>query len=175
MNIVKEKEILALSDRAHKLFGDYHAKKSAVLSLRTEVFLDVAVEEFKNFIENEGFFIVGDIQESFKADSGDGLVIRVDRKDVILSVYMPNGESYSVTVEDTLEPLEILQTNLTTSQDSQISYYKQYIASVEKRISDIENIQFRYILHTEPRDGRYSGNNRKSYLRFQDILSVMFA
>lgn len=109
-----------------------------------------------------------------KADSGDGLIITLNRKPHILSVHMPNMEYYSVMVESALEPPEKLNISTILSQDSQISEYLEIIQKTKRQIVEVDNTNYRYSLYIEPDDGNY-GRNIKTFRRFSEILEIMFS
>jgi hypothetical protein len=176
MNIAKQREIMALQNEAQSLAMEYQNKKAKDMDLRVPLFLDAAIEEFTEYLEAQGFTIhsEGDEETQFlTADSGDGIIIHLNRKPRILTIKMPNGERYSVMIESTLE--EVLSDNTSNyNQDSLITYYKKTIETTKKQIAAIASVNYRYVLSTEPIDGRYSTNNRRTYLSFTDVLSVMF-
>lgn len=174
MNIAKQKTIIALSEDSHALVEEYQAKKHAALEIQIPQFLDLATSEFITFIENQGFTVTGDMAGKTKADSGDGLIITLDRKPRILSVHMPNGEFYSITVDTTLEPADPINVNPLSSQDSQIYEYKAIIENTKRQLTEVKHANYRYSLSIEPHDGDY-GRDNKYYRKFSEILRIMFS
>ncbi len=174
MDIAKQKEIIALHEEAHALVNEYQIKRYAALEIHTPKLLDLAVSEFITYIKKQGFTVSGDRQGDLKADSGDGLIITLNRKPHILSVHMPNMEYYSIMVECTLEPPEKLNISTILSQDSQISEYLEIIKKTKRQIIEVDNTNYRYSLYKEPHDGNY-GKNIKTFRRFSEILEIMFS
>ena len=174
MDIAKQKEIIALRADAHALVNAYQKKRHAALEIHTPKLLDLAVKEFINYIEKQGFTVSGDRDGELKADSGDGLIITLNRKPHILSVHMPNIEYYSIMVESNLEPPEQLNISSILSQDSQIMEYLEIIQKTKRQILEVDNTNYRYSIYIEPHDGN-NGQNIKTFRKFSEILEIMFS
>jgi hypothetical protein len=174
MNIAKHKEILALREDFMSLQQEYIDMQAAAVDHHSALLLTAAVQEFIEYVRAAGFEVTGDENGTLKAIL-DGIVISLDRKPRIFTVYMPNGEKYPVSIQTTLEyKVPSVPTGL--SQDAEIVQIKKNIETVKAQFPLIETQQFRYILSTES-NNQYTGitYGRQIFLTFNDILSVMFS
>jgi hypothetical protein len=168
---------MALEEEAFALSKEYQKKKSAALESNTPLMLDSSIKNFVEFLEKEGFTVSYDENSKIKADSGDGVIIRLDRKANIFTVYMSNGEQYSITVESTLEDIEMIKEDFGKIQDYQISYYQKLLETSKEQIKSVEQAEYRYILHTEsisPLSQRIK-YDKKAYKNFRGVLEVLFS
>lgn len=178
MNIAKQKEIITLRKEQEELQASFNTQTESLLNAKIPELLDEATKLFVEYLQKEGFKVTEISSELLRADLNGELPIDFNRKPRIITVKMPNGESYSVTVTSNISDSGGTFSSMGgTEDDREIAMLKQKIAHYNKLLLSLENSEFYYKLTTEGYDDyrKEMTFDSKRYSSFHLILKEMFS
>lgn len=176
MNIAKQKEILTLRKKAEELEKKYKEGNAALKDRVTQQYLNAAEMELVEYLSAEGFKVdENQTDKSQLVARLDSIWVSMNRHPHALSVYMSNGENYSITVLSTTVPLDDYYKKNASSQDIEIDRLKKYILEVEDRLDNLDKQEFRYCVNTETNGVNGIGYNKKTVLNFKEAMKLLFS
>lgn len=177
MDIAKEREILRLKKELESSESSYYRERSSLIDSKAPELINKAKIEVIDYIENQGFTVTDKETETIKADLSGELVINIKHTPKSLSVNMPNGESYYISVEIRENTQSSWMASGSTSMDRDISLLKQKISTYKRQLDNLfENLIFEYQLSSE----HYNDHSKtieyekKKHTDFSKLIEVMF-
>jgi hypothetical protein len=177
MDIAKEREILGLKKELESSESSYYQERSSLIDSKAPELINKAKNTVLDYIENQGFTVTDKENENIKADLNGELIINIKHTPKSLSVNMPNGENYYITVEIRENTQNSWMASGSTSMDRDISLIKQKINTYKRQLDNLfENLIFEYQLSSEHYNdlSKTIEYKKKNHTDFSKLLEVMF-